>query len=407
MTAPRRVALVHHWLVRRRGGEKCLEVLSRLLPGADLYTLVHDERACPAPPEVARVVTSRLQDVPGARRWFRAWLPRFPSYYGALDLSGHDLVVTSDASVAKTVRVPDGVPHVCYCYSPVRYAFDLREVYLRESVPGPLRPLARRVLDRLADADREAAQRVTRFVAISEHVRERIARCYEREADVVYPPADTAWFAPAADAEERARDERLLAEVPGGSAHAPAADGPAAPDDPAARPYLLLGEAVAYKRFDLGVLACRALDRELVVAGRGPHFDRLRRLAGPRTRFVPDPDDDTVRALYRSCRALLFPGEEDFGLVPVEAMACGRPVVAYGVGGAAETVVDGETGILYGDDSEDGLINALRRFETWERSFASSNAVRRAGIFSVQTHEGAMRTILATARDARPAGEHP
>lgn len=368
-----RVALVHHWLVRRRGGEKCLDSLARLFPGADLFTLMHDPVACPAPAGIGRVITSRLQDTPGAKRWFRAWLPRFPHYYGELDLSGYDLVVTSDASVAKTVRVPEGVPHVCYCYSPVRYAFDLREVYLRESVPGPLRPLARRLLDRLADADREAAQRVTRFIAISEHVAERISRCYERPSEVIYPPVDVEFF-------------RLADDEPG------AADLPPSVE----RPYLLLGEAVAYKRFDLGVIACRELGRDLVVAGRGPHYDRLRRLAGPRTRFVPEPDDETVRSLYRSCRALLFPGEEDFGIVPVEAMACGRPVIALNVGGATETVVDASTGILYDDDSAEGLINALRRFESWEDAFNSSNAVMRAGMFSVQAHERAMERTLAT-----------
>jgi glycosyltransferase involved in cell wall biosynthesis len=368
-----RVALVHHWLVRRRGGEKCLDSLARLLPGADLFTLIHDPDACPAPSGIGRVITSRLQNRPGAKRWFRAWLPRFPRLYGELDLSGYDLVVTSDASVAKTVRVPEGVPHVCYCYSPVRYAFDLREVYLRESVPGPLRPLARHVLDRLADADREAASRVTAFVAISNHVADRIARCYERPSEVVYPPVDVRFFRPA----------EVDATVE-----------PATTD--ATRPYLLLGEAVAYKRFDLGVLACRALDRDLVVAGRGPHFDKLRRLAGPRTRFVPEPDDETVRNLYRNCRALLFPGEEDFGIVPVEAMACGRPVIALNVGGATETVVDASTGILYDDDSVDGLINALRRFESWEDSYLTTNAVTRAGMFSVHAHERAMKRILAT-----------
>ncbi len=366
-------------MVRRRGGEKCLDAFARLLPGADLFTLVHDPEACPAPPGIGRIVTSPLQRRPGAKRWFRAWLPRFPQHYRALDLSGYGLVLTSDASVAKTVRVPEGVPHICYCYSPVRYAFDLRDVYLRESVPGPLRPLARQVLNRLAAADREAAQKVTAFIAISEHVADRIRRCYGRESQVIYPPVDVEFFHPA-----------------------DAASSSTSASPSATAPYLLLGEAVAYKRFDLAVRACRDLDRELIVAGGGPHFERLRRIAGPRTRFISKPDDLQVRELYRGCRALLFPGEEDFGLVPVEAMACGRPVIAYGVGGAAETVVHEKTGIVYHGDGVLDLTQAIETFEAWEHKFERSNAVSRAGMFSQGAHERAMRRVLATFTMSEP-----
>ena len=365
-----RVALVHHWLTRRRGGEKCLDSLARLYPGADLFTLIHDPKKCPAPAEVRRVITSNLQNRLGAKRWFRAWMPRFPHYYRSLDLAGYDLVVTSDASVAKTVMVPEGIPHVCYCYSPVRYAFDMREVYLRESVPALLRPLARHLLNRLGEADREAAQRVTSFIAISQHVAQRISRCYDRPSEVIYPPVDVDFFQPAVKEPE--------------------------PSQLHSRPYLLLGEAVAYKRFDLGVRACRTLGRDLIVAGSGPHHDRLRRLAGPRTRFVTDPGNEEVRELYRSCRALIFPGEEDFGMVPVEAMACGRPVIARNAGGATETVVDGSTGILYDEDSEEGLMNAIRRFEASEDTFQSRDAVAKANLFSVGVHERAMKHALAT-----------
>jgi glycosyltransferase involved in cell wall biosynthesis len=343
--------------------------MARLLPGADLFTLVHDPAACPAPPEVSRVITTSLQRVPGATRHFRAWLGCFPRFYGGLDLSGYELVLTSDASLAKTVRVPEGTPHLCYCYSPVRYAYDLRDLYLEQSVPAPLRPMARRMLDRVARADREAARAVTRFLAISQHVARRIEHTYGRESDVIYPPVDTVFFTP---------DEQPLQT------------------EPAQRPYLLIGEAVAYKRFDLAVEACRELDRPLVVAGRGPHFRRLRKLAGPHTSFVERPTDVRVRELYRECRALLFPGEEDFGIVPVEAMACGRPVIAFGVGGASETVVDGETGVLYDDVGVDGLINAIRRFEDEESSFKSSSAVSRAGIFSIDVYESALRSVLQT-----------
>ncbi len=366
-----RVALVHHWLVRRRGGERVLEALSRALPGADLFTLVHDPERCPAPREVARVITSRLGRIPFGRQTFRAWLPLFPKLYGELDLSGHDLVVSSDASVAKAVTVPEGVPHLCYCYSPVRYAWDLREVYLERGVPAPLRPLARGVLEGLRKADAEAAGRVDRFVAISAHVADRIRRAYGRDCSIVAPPVDIAFFTP-------------------GEEHP---DGPTRAGED--RPYLLLGEAVPYKRFDLAVEACRRLDRPLVVAGGGPEFRRLAGLAGPRTRFVRDPTDEQVREFYRSCRALLFPGEEDFGLVPVEAMACGRPVVAFGLGGAAETVIDGETGVLYGGEGAEGLITGIERFEREQASLRASACVRRAANYGPAAFQAGLRRALA------------
>lgn len=346
-----------------------LEVLAQLLPGADLYTLVHNAKACPAPEGVASVTTSPMQLLPFASRGFRALLPLLPRFYAAMDLAGHDLVVSSDAALAKTVRVPEGAQHLCYCYSPPRWAWDLQETYLEQRIPGPARGAARRLLAGVRRVDRQAADRVTRFVAISRHVARRIERCYERESAVVHPPVDTAFFTPG-----RVPDP------------APAEE---------AQPYLLLGEAVAYKRFDLAVDACRELDRPLIVAGGGPMFAALRRRAGPRTRFVSDPDDVQVRDLYRGCRALLFPGEEDFGLVPVEAMACGRPVIGLGTGGLTETVVDGETGCLHTEQNAMSLVAAMRRFESIEASLTADACVARAATFGVARFRTEMAAQLA------------
>jgi len=373
----RRVALVHHWALRRRGGEKALEALARLLPGAALFTLLHDPRGYRPPPEVGAVHASRLRHLPGASRWFRALLPLFPWLYAGLDLSGHDVVVTSDASVAKTVRVPEGAVHVCYCYSPVRYAWDLREVYLA-SLPAPLRPPARAALAWVRRADARGAARVDAFLAISEHVAARIERCYGRPSRIVHPPVDVAYF------------------TPGGP--------PPGPD----APYLLFGEAVPYKRFDVAVDACRRLDRPLVVAGGGPGFARLADRAGPRARFVRRPSDEQARTLYRGCRALLFPGEEDFGIVPVEAQACGRPVVALGVGGATETVVDGVTGVLYEGAGSDALVAAMLRFEEIEGGLSPGDAVAQARRFGEERFAEAMRRALdAAVAGARAEGHHP
>jgi glycosyltransferase involved in cell wall biosynthesis len=371
----RRVALVHHWLVRRRGGERVLEAVAAAFPGADLYTLVHDRRAVSPPAGIASLRTSPLQRVPFALRARRLLAPLHRRAYRALDLGGHDLVLSCDAALAKCVRVPPGVPHVCLCFSPPRWAFDLREVSLRADVPAPLRPLARALLARVRRADVQAAAAVTRFVAISQHVADRIARHYGRESVVIHPPVDVDSFTPGPP------------------------DPGSAPDGQ--RPYLMLGEFVPYKRFAAGILACRALDRPLIVAGDGPDRRALMRLAGPRTRFVRDPDDAAVAALYRSCRALLFPGEEDFGLVPLEAMACGRPVVALGRGGATETVQDGRTGVLYEPPPTDGLpaeagaLQAgLRRFESIEAGLAPRHARARAEEFSTARFQAALHAVV-------------
>ncbi|GJM21398.1 MAG: glycosyl transferase [Planctomycetota bacterium] len=386
-----RVALVHHWLIEQRGGERVLARLAEMLPGAELFTLLHDPERAPAPPQISRVHTSSLQGVPGAQLGFRALLPLLPSLYERFNLRGFDLVLSSDASVAKCLRVPDDIPHLCYCYSPPRYVHDLRELYLSESVPAALRPLARRLLRGVAERDRRAAERVTEFVAISEHVAARIENAYGRDAHVIAPPVDTQFFTPCA------------------SAPTPANAPPPASAPRTERAYLLAGHAVPYKRFEVAVDACRELDRPLVVAGGGPRFDALRARAGARTRFVDSPTDDALRTLYRDCRALLFPGEEDFGLVPVEAMACGAPVIAWGVGGAAETVRHAETGWLYALDSNGttpqaasnprnaphaehvaALAAALQAFEVWESGFEPAAAVRRAQAYSVLAFRNAL-----------------
>ncbi|MCB9898727.1 MAG: glycosyltransferase [Planctomycetes bacterium] len=394
-----KIALVHHWLVSRRGGERCLEAMLRVAPGSDVFTLVHDPRAWPVPDTAGRIVTSGLQRWPGGVRFFRALLPLLPRFYGALDLSGHDLVLSSDAALAKTVRVPEGVPHVCYCYSPIRYAWDLRETYLEQAVPRPLRPLARRMLDGVQRSDLAAARRVDLFVAISRHVAERIRRCYGRDAEVIHPPVDTVFYTPGAP--DDGLDARAETPADGESREAAAASDllrDLAAREPSERPYLMVGEVVPYKRFVDGVVACAALDRALIVAGGGSGFARLRRLAGPRTRFVMRPDDVTLRALYRGARALLYPGEEDFGIVPVEALACGCPVIAYGVGGAAETVRDGRDGVLYAEPGAPALGRAIHRFESMDAGIERSHLHSRACTFSAEVHERSMVALIERVR---------
>jgi glycosyltransferase involved in cell wall biosynthesis len=326
-----RVALVHDWLTGMRGGEKCLDVLCQAFPDAALHTLLYRPRALSAAIERRTIRTSPLQRVPGVFRHYRKLLPLMPWAARAWDVGAVDVVVSLSHCVAKAVRVPPGVPHVCYCFTPMRYAWQGREAYLESWRGRPARrALAGAMLDRLRAWDRATAAGVTHFVAISHTVRTRIAECYGRESHVVPPPVDTDFYTPAA--------------APRGGA------------------YLCVSALVPYKRIDHAVIACTRSGRPLTVIGEGPERPRLEKLAGPNVRFLGWQPDAVLRDHYRRCRALLFPGEEDFGIVPVEALACGAPVIALGRGGVAENV-DGAVGRVYGDPTPRGLLDAL---DAWE-----------------------------------------
>lgn len=331
-----RVVLTHHWLVRRRGGEKVLEALAALFPDAPIFTLIHDPAQFPAAIN-RRVRTSLLQWAPGARRFYPQLLPLMPAVFRAMRLPPCDVVLCSDAALAKSIRPPAGARLICYCHSPMRYAWEpaISADYCR-ALPRALRPLWPRVAAGARRADRAAADRVHTFLANSATVAERIRRAYDRPARVVYPPV----------------------EVPAQAATAPRESF-----------YLCVGHHVAYKRLPIAVEACRRLGRRLVVIGDGPD---VRALLAARRR---DPQaelhvtllgwqpDAVVYDHYRRASALLFPGEEDFGIVPVEAQGHGCPVVAFGAGGATETVTDGVTGVLYSDPSAAGLAAAIERHE--------------------------------------------
>lgn len=329
-----RVALVHDWLTGMRGGEKCLEVLCQAFPDATLHTLIHRRGALSPPIEAMTIRTSPLQRLPGVFRHYRKLLPLMPLATRSLRPGDVDLVVSLSHCVAKAVRVPPGVPHVCYCFTPMRYAWQGRDAYLDAWIEKPVRRgMAKMVLNRMRRWDRATASGVSHFLAISETVRDRIARYYGRDSRVIQPPVDTAFYTPEATA-SGGRDDA----------------------------YLCVSALVPYKRIEQAVAACSILGRPLVVIGEGPERARLQRLAGPGVRFLGWQPDDVVRAHYRRCKALLFPGEEDFGIVPVEALACGAPVIALGQGGAAETV-DDRVGRTYTAPTAEGLLEAI---ETWE-----------------------------------------
>ena len=351
--AKTRVALVHDWLTGMRGGERCLEVFAELFPDADLYTLLHVPGSVSPVIESRRIVTSFIQRMPRARERYRQYLPLFPAAVRAFDLRGYDLVLSSSHAVAKSVRAPAGALHVCYCFTPMRYVWDLYDDYCGARAGLAARLVMPPLAAWLRRWDRRTAAGVHHFVAISRFVADRIRRAYGRSAEVIHPPVDVSRF-------------RL--------------------DDAAGEFYLVVSALTPYKRVDLAVEACNRLGRRLLVVGSGPEAPRLRTLAGPTVELLGWRDDAETAGLYARCRALLFPPREDFGIAPLEAMAAGRPVIAFGEGGARETVVPpGEgvppTGLFFARQTVEDLSDAIRRFEASAGQFEPKALRRRAEAF--------------------------
>jgi glycosyltransferase involved in cell wall biosynthesis len=356
---PMRVALVHDWLVTLGGADRVLLALHALFPQAPVYTTVFDPSRLPGAFAALDVRPSWLQRLPRRDGWHRWLVPLMPLAVRAFDLRGYDLVISSSHACAKGVAVPPGATHICYCYTPMRYAWDQRDAYLA-AFPRPLRPAARATLRWLRRWDAATAASVHHFVAISHFVAERIRRYYGRPAAVIFPPVDTDFFTPGGDAEDF-----LLAA----------------------------GRLVPYKRLDLAVEAATRLRRRLIVVGDGPERARLQALAGPTVEFVGEVPDEVLRDYYRRCRALVFPGVEDFGLVPVEAQACGRPVIAYAAGGALETVREGATGLFFRAQTPEAVIEAVRAAE---RTAFDAQAIRRhAERFSTQAFTTQLTAFIA------------
>ncbi len=357
--------LTHHWLVRRRGGEKVLEAMAEIFPDAPVYTLVHDAAYEFEPGH--RIVSSLLRCVPGASRRYPNLLPLFPLAAKAMRLPRVDLVLCSDAALAKAMSPARSSKMICYCHSPMRYVWEpeLSRQYAM-TLPKVLRPFWPALCAWLRRVDAHAAQRVDLFVANSRTVAERIRRAYKRDSIVIYPPVEIPEYSPASDREDF---------------------------------YLCVGHHVGYKRLDLAVEACTRLGRDLVVIGDGVEAARLQGTNGSqsRARFLGFQPDDVVHEYYRRARALLFPGEEDFGIVPVEAMAFGCPVVAFGRGGATESVLDGKTGVLFQTQSADSLADAIVRFEGM--SFDPAELYRHASQFGRERFQRELREAINSVVD--------
>jgi len=330
-----KVAIVHYWLVNMRGGEKVVEALCELYPQADIFTLVYDPKAISERLKKHKIIPSFVQKIPGAKKHYQSLLPLYPLALEQFDLSAYDLVISSESGPAKGVLTRPETCHICYCHTPMRYLWDMYHDYRRHA------GFAKRMLMPplalfLRQWDLASASRVDHFVANSRNVANRVMKHYRRSAAVVHPPVETSSFAIA----------------------------PAVDDY-----YLLAGQLVRYKRADLAVEACTRLNRPLMVLGEGDELPRLRRLAGPNVQFLGRQPDSVLREYFSRCRAFLFPGEEDFGITPLEAQACGRPVIALGRGGALETVKNGETGLFFEEQTVESLIDAIKRFEATENRF--------------------------------------
>ncbi|MCJ7543842.1 MAG: glycosyltransferase [Phycisphaerae bacterium] len=370
------VALVHDWLTGMRGGERVLLAIGRMFPRADLFTLFQVPGQCGPIVEGRRVVSSWLDRLPGIRRYYRYLLPVMPWAIQSLDLRGYDLILSNSHCVAKGVRRPRGAVHICYCHSPMRYVWSQVDAY-RQAMG--LTGLALHVFrDPLRRWDRRTAAGVDLFVANSVNVAQRISRSYSRRAVVIYPPVDTEFYSPAAVPREEF--------------------------------YLAVGAMAPYKRLDQAVGAfARLPDRQLRVIGSGQMAAKLRRSAPPNVVFLGWQTEDVIRDHYRRCRALLYPGEEDFGIVPVEAMACGCPVIAYRGGGAVETVVDVKeaggsrgTGLWYTPQTVEALVDAIGEFEKMGDLWDAGHIAQHAQQFSQARFCKELRRVIETVGGNRP-----
>ncbi|MGA7159897.1 MAG: glycosyltransferase [Bacteroidota bacterium] len=357
---PLRVALVHDWLTGMRGGEKCLEILCELFPKAPIYTLLHLKGAMSPLIESKTIHTSFLQHLPFIEEKYRMYLPLFPFAIESFDFSRYDLLISTSHCVAKGAKPRNNALHLCYCFTPMRYVYEMYDEYFGKGQAGAATRLAMKIAAPLLRLwDRKSAGRVHHFVAISEHVRQRIVRHYGRDAEIIFPPVDTVRFQASRTTEGY---------------------------------YLIVSALVPYKKVDLAVRAFNKNGMRLVIVGKGPDEEKLRRIASPNVEFVGWKRDDELASLYAGCTALVFPGEEDFGIVPLEAMASGKAVIAYGKGGVLETVQEGISGLFFYEQTVDALESAILKAE--KMRFDPEKIRKRALQFSQSIYKDALKKFI-------------
>ncbi len=330
-----------------RGGEKVLLSLLELFPGADLFTLVYRPDQMDPVFQKRKITTSFLQKLPFGKTKYQYFLPLYWELMGQFDLSGYDLIVSSSSACAKWVRNPKKVLHVCYCHTPMRYIWDLFEDYFGRSAAMPVRFFAKLFRPYLQYCDLKSNRGVTHFLANSTEVQERIQRLYGRESEVLHPPVEV--------------DHFKLKNGKGDT-------------------FLVISALVPYKKVDLAVKVCTKRNWPLVIVGKGSEEKRLKALAGPTVTFKGWASNEEMPRFYDNAKALLFPGKEDFGIVPVEALASGCPVIAFGEGGVKDTLKDGDTGVLFYEQTEEALESAIERFE--RMTFDPAELRKKAGLFS-------------------------
>jgi len=367
-----RIAIVHDWLVTYGGAERVLEQMLKVYPQAELYSLYD---FIPAGRRGfilnKKVATSFLQRLPFARSRYRDYLPLMPLAIEQFDLSAYDLIISSSAAIAKGVITGPDQLHVCMCYSPARYAWDLTHQYLTESNlrRGPLSWLARYLLHRLRIWDVRTANGVDEFIAISEHIARRINKVYRRDSTIIYPPVDIEAFKLHAHKEDF---------------------------------YLTVSRMVPYKKIDLMAEAFSKMpDKKLAIVGDGPDYRKIKRKASPNVELLGYQPFCTIRDLMQRARAFVFAAEEDFGIVVVEAQACGTPVIAYGKGGALETIVANKTGVFFARQDSDSLIQAVGEFEKNRQAFDPYEIRRNARRFSLYRFRSEFKNFIERALDDR------
>ncbi len=343
-----RVAIIHDWLTGMRGGEKCLEIFCELFPDADIYTLFYIKGKLSEKIESMNIKSSFLQKFPFIENFYRYYLPLFPTAIEQFDLRDYNLIISSSHCVAKGVIPPKYALHICYCYTPMRYIWDMYYTYF----PSNLNPLSRILIPIFSNYlriwDIISANRVNKFIGISKNVAERIKRIYNRKAEVIYPPVDCSFFKPGNNSSDY---------------------------------YLIVSALSPYKRLDIAIEAFNRLEYPLKIIGEGPEKKRLKFIAKSNIEFLGWVDDYELLNYYRGCKGLIFPGEEDFGIVLLEAQAVGKPVIAYGKGGALENVrgiyppyismkdYSSYSGIFFNEDTSDSLIKAIEYFESISECF--------------------------------------
>jgi glycosyltransferase involved in cell wall biosynthesis len=369
------LAIIHDYLNQLGGAEKTLNVLLRLTPDATVYTsVVHPRvRAVCVPPGIS-VRSSFLQRLPFAVARTRLYLPLLPLAFQQMNLCRHDLVLSISSAFAKGVQPPPGVPHLCYCQTPMRFAWNLDGYMRYERVSSVTKAVVRLLMARFRRWDIRTSERVTEFIAISRTVQARIRRFYGHESRVIYPPVDTALYHPVSPREKGDY-------------------------------YLVLSRLLPYKRIDVAIEACNRLRLPLVVAGEGRDEPRLRQMAGPTVQFTGRVSDEEARRLLAHARALILAAEEDFGLTPVEAMASGTPVIAYRAGGATESVLEGETGMFFDQQEPQSLLATLQRYRPSD--YDPQRCVERAKLFDSGRFLGAWRRLLREYGYSSLTGEVP